>query len=104
MEITKNKITDIFCFFGGFCQEYDKDDRKNELEGSCDGRRYRKRPCTMSRSEIMTILVCFHFNQFRNFKHYYPFYVREDRQGAHLPHQFCSFVFGTFIDRLHLDR
>ena len=25
----------------------------------------------------MTILVCFHFNQFRNFKHYYLFYVRE---------------------------
>ena len=30
----------------------------------------------MSRSEIMTILICFHFNTFRNFKHYYLFYVK----------------------------
>ena len=31
----------------------------------------------MSRAEIMTILICFHFNDFRKFKHYYLFYVRE---------------------------
>ena len=40
----------------------------------------------MSRSEIMTILVCFHFNQFRNFKHYYLFYVREHLKDL-FPHQ-----------------
>lgn len=31
----------------------------------------------MSRSEIMMILACFHFGSFRNFKHYYLFYVKE---------------------------
>ena len=30
----------------------------------------------MSRSEIMAILIYFHFNTFRNFKHYYLFYVK----------------------------
>ena len=30
----------------------------------------------MSRSEIMTILIYFHFNTFRNFKHYYLYYVK----------------------------
>lgn len=30
----------------------------------------------MGRSEIMSILICFHFNTFRNFKHYYLFYVK----------------------------
>ena len=30
----------------------------------------------MSRSEIMTILICFNFNTFRNFKHYYLYYVK----------------------------
>lgn len=30
----------------------------------------------VSRSEIMTILIYFHFNTFRNFKHYYLFYVK----------------------------
>ena len=41
-----------------------------------DGRKHRNRKCTMSRSEIMTILICFHFNTFRNFNHYYLFYVK----------------------------
>ena len=27
----------------------------------------------MSKSEIMTILLCYHFGSFRNFKHYYPY-------------------------------
>jgi hypothetical protein len=31
----------------------------------------------MSRSETMTVLICFHFNDFRNFRHYYLFCVRE---------------------------
>lgn len=31
-----------------------------------DGRKHRNRPCTMNRSEIVTILVCFHFNQLFN--------------------------------------
>ena len=70
MEITKDKITDIFCIIDDFCEEYDKDIEKMSLKAP-DGRRHRKRSCVMSRSEIMTILVCFHFNQFRNFKHYY---------------------------------
>jgi len=34
----------------------------------------------MSDSEIMTILLCFHFGSFQNFKHYYLFYVKEHLQ------------------------
>lgn len=41
------------------------------------GHKHRKRKCAMSRSEIMTVLICFHFNTFRNFKHYYLFYVQK---------------------------
>ena len=41
-----------------------------------DGRKHRNRKWTMSRSEIMTILIYFHFNTFRNFKHYYLYYVK----------------------------
>ncbi len=37
----------------------------------------RNRAWRMSRSEIMMILACFHFGSFRNFKHYYLFYVKE---------------------------
>ena len=31
----------------------------------------------MSKSEIMTILLCYHFGSFRNFKHYYLFFIKE---------------------------
>ena len=31
----------------------------------------------MSKSEIMTILLCYHFGSFRNFKHYYHFFIEE---------------------------
>ena len=70
MEITKNKITEIFCIIDDFCQEYDKEIARMSI---CepDGRKHRNRKWTMSRSEIMTILIYFHFNTFRNFKHYY---------------------------------
>ena len=75
MEIAKNKITEIFCIIDDFCKEYDKEIARMSI---CepDGRKHRKRQWCMSRSEIMTILIFFHFNTFRNFKHYYLFYVQ----------------------------
>ena len=58
MEITKNKITEIFCIIDDFCQEYDKEIARMSI---CepDGRKHRNRKWTMSRSEIMTILIYF---------------------------------------------
>ena len=60
MEITKDKITEIFCIIDDFCQEYDKEIARMSI---CepDGRKHRNRKCTMSRSEIMTILICFQY-------------------------------------------
>ena len=75
MEITKDKITDIFCIIDDFCKEYDSETTKMALP-SPEGCKRRKRKWVMSRSEIMTILVMFHSNTYRNFKHYYLFYVR----------------------------
>ncbi len=40
MEITKDKITDIFCIIDDFCEEYDKDIEKMSLKAP-DGRRHR---------------------------------------------------------------
>ena len=67
MEITKDKITEIFCIIDDFCKEYDKEISKMAIPEP-DGRKHRKRKWAMSRSEIMAILICFHFNTFRNFK------------------------------------
>ena len=35
----------------------------------------------MSESEIRTILLCYHFGPFHNFKHYYLFFIRECLSG-----------------------
>ena len=75
--LTKDKITDIFCIVDDFCKEFDEEIKKNSLKAP-DGRNHRRRKCQMSDSEIITILICFHFNTFRNFKHYYLFYVSRE--------------------------
>lgn len=48
-----------------------------------DGKKHRNRSCEMSDSEIMTILLLFHFGTFKNFKHYYLHYI-----GIHLKDEF----------------
>ena len=41
-----------------------------------DERRRLRRSASMSDSEIMTVLLLFHFGSFRNFKHYYFTYIK----------------------------
>ena len=40
------------------------------------GVKRRRRAASLSDSEIMTILLYFHFGTFRNFKHYYLFFIK----------------------------
>ena len=75
MENTKDKITEIFCIIDDFCKEYDAEIEKMAISEP-NGRKHRKRKWAMSRSEIMAILIYFHFNTFSYFKHYYLFYVK----------------------------
>lgn len=70
-----DKITEIFCAVDEFCKEFDAENAKKIAIGY-QGKARRKRPITMSDSEIMTILLLFHFGSFRNFKHYYLFYIK----------------------------
>ena len=73
--ISKDKVTEIFCIIDDFCKEYDAEIEKNSLKAP-DGRKHRHRKGLMSDAEVMSILVYFHFNTFRNFKHYYLFFVK----------------------------
>ena len=41
-----------------------------------DRTKRRRRKASLSDSEIMTIMLLFHFGSFRNFKHYYLFYIK----------------------------
>lgn len=93
--LTKDKITEIFCIADDFCREFDENIKEFTLESSIDGKKHRNRKGMMSDSEIITILICFHFNTFRNFKHYYLFYVKE-----HLKEEFPQQLSYTrFVER-----
>jgi hypothetical protein len=80
--LTKDKITEIFCIVDDFIKEYSNETSKfPHLNES--GKRHRNRPCEMSESEIITILMLYHFGTFANFKHFYLHYI-----CAHLEKEF----------------
>jgi hypothetical protein len=72
--LTIDKVTEIFCIADDFCKEFAKELEKQPKLAE-DGKRHRNRPCAMSDSEIMTVLMLFHFGTFDNFKHFYLHYI-----------------------------
>ncbi len=74
------KFNRFFCLMDEFCK-YLKPVLKKHMVKS-PGKRHRNRPCKMSDSEVMTILVLFHLMQHRDLKTFYLGYVcnhmRED--------------------------
>lgn len=68
--ITEDKVTEIFCIADDFCKEFEQEIAKNAVKPG-PGARKRRRKRKMSDAKIITILICFHYNTFRNFKHYY---------------------------------
>ena len=66
--ITESKVTEIFCIADDFCKEFELEMAKNTLPSSADAPK-RRRKRMMSDAEVITILICFHFNSYRNFKH-----------------------------------
>lgn len=69
---TDYKVTELFCIIDEFCKHFDAG---NLLEDN-SGVKRRRRAASLSDSEIMTILLYFHFGTFRNFKHYYLFFIK----------------------------
>ena len=69
---TDYKVTELFCIIDEFCKHFDAG---NLLEDNSGVKRSR-RQAPLSDSEIMTILLYFHFGTFRNFKHYYLFFIK----------------------------
>lgn len=67
--ITKDKVTEIFCIIDEFDKNIELELKKNLLPAT-DGKQHRNRKSSLSDSEIMVILILFHFGTFRNFKHY----------------------------------
>ena len=73
-----SKVTEIYCIADDFCKEYNLELNKTSLSlsnPSADSLKHHKRKGRMSDAEMITILILFHSNTFRNFKHFYLFYV-----------------------------
>lgn len=93
--ITEDKIIEIFCVMDEFCKNLDVELHKNlKIAEPADGKRHRNRKGRMSDSEIMTILVCYHFGMFADLKHYYKFYIMQ-----HLKRDFPNAVsYNRFVE------
>lgn len=74
MDVT-HQLVSIFCEIDDFCKELDVYTQHKLLSGPTKGRR--GPCCQLALSEIMTILVMFHFVRFRDFKTFYIGYLEE---------------------------
>ena len=73
-----SEIMEIYCIADDFCKEYELELKTKALSlsnPSPNTPKTRNRKGRMSDAEMITILVLFHSNTFRNFKHFYLFYV-----------------------------
>ncbi len=88
MNLSKDKITEIFYLTDEFCKEFEKSISKRSL-----GNKPKKRP-KMSQSEVITIMILFHYGVFKNLKHFYQFYVKQ-----HLTNEFPNTVsYNRFVE------
>lgn len=78
MSLTKDKVTEIFYLVDEFCIHFDA-----QIKPSLIGNAPKRRP-TMSKSEVITLMVLFHSGCFRNMKHFYEYYVKT-HLGAEFP-------------------
>ena len=94
--ITKDKVIEIFCIIDEFDKNLNVELSKNLCLPSynSNGKRCRNRKGRLSESEIMMILVCYHFGTYRNFKEYYQNYIR-----VWLRHEFPAAVsYNRFVE------
>ena len=76
--IPDHKVTEIYFIIDEFFKEFDHVVREHSLPDAKTKKRNRK--FTMSRSEVMTILILFHSGAFKNLKGFYVFYVQKHMQ------------------------
>jgi hypothetical protein len=88
----------LFCHIDDFCQKF-APHWHSQLIGQ--GVKTRKRARSLCLSEIMTILVTFHQNHYRNFKHYYLdhvcVYLRPSFPGLPGYQRFVEWIPSTWL-------
>ncbi|MBR6844103.1 MAG: transposase [Bacteroidales bacterium] len=81
MNLSKDKVTEIFYFADNFCKEFYKAIEIYAIEEGGKARREPRRKPKMSSGEVVTIMVLFHYGAFRNLKHFYLHYVCRHMRG-----------------------
>lgn len=91
--MTSANLIEIFCILDEFCKYFEPELRRHTL--GTPGKRHRNRPCRMSDSEVMTILVIFHTRRFCDLKSFYLYYV-----CRHMREEFPHTVsYNRFVER-----
>jgi hypothetical protein len=65
-----DKITEIFFCADEFCKEYYKV-MEGHLLTDESSKKKRNKPCRLSDSEVITIMIAFHLGGYRNLKQFY---------------------------------
>lgn len=68
-----DKVIEFYVLIDDFNQEFEVEIKKHLLESKAEGKRLRT--SQLSNSEIMSILLLFHYGQFTNLKSFYTMYV-----------------------------
>jgi hypothetical protein len=91
--ISRDKITEIFFIIDEFSKVFDATTEKSSLI-SDSAIKTRNRKSKLSQSEVMTIMVLFHYKQYRNLKHFYLYYVK-----VHMKNEFPESVsYNRFVE------
>ncbi|GAB1451203.1 IS982 family transposase [Draconibacterium sp.] len=75
-----SKLMDIFYIADEFCKELTKVLEGTQLKAD-NSKKSRNKPCKLSDSEVITIMIAFHLGGYRNLKHFYTQYVQVHLTG-----------------------
>lgn len=90
--ITEDKVTELFCMADDFCKFFDRLMARYTIKGL--GKRSYHRNSTMSKAEIMLIMILFHDSGYRCLKHFY-----KEKVCKHLRHLFPKVVsYNRFVE------
>ena len=90
--ITEDKVTELFCMTDDFCKFFDVLMKKYTMKS--DTKRHYHRNSTMSKAEIMLIMILFHDSGYRCLKHFYL-----EKVCKHLRHLFPKVVsYNRFVE------
>ena len=90
--ITGDKVIELFCMADYFCKFFDRMVAKYTFKSAV--KRSHHRNSTMSKAEIMLIMILFHDSNYRCLKHFY-----QERVCKHLRHLFPKVVsYNRFVE------